>query len=185
MHPVEVKTALESMVCLVDTREQDTPRLRARLKKIGCPWERKKLNFGDYSVKCDAIDLSETIAVERKMDLDELCNCYCKERKRFEREFDRAKQAGAKVYLLIEDGSWEDAYSGKYRSRMSPESLVASIQAWLARYNCQVIFCRQHTTGKLIHDILYRELKEALEKFDVNSRNEQLPHLDTADCMKG
>lgn len=175
MHPVEVKTALESMVCLVDTREQDTPRLRARLKEIGCPWERKKLNFGDYSVKCDAIDLSETIAVERKMDLDELCNCYCKERKRFEREFERAKQAGAKVYLLIEDGSWEDAYSGKYRSRMSPESLVASIQAWLARYNCQVIFCRQHTTGKLIHDILYRELKEALEKHEPDSGDDQAP----------
>lgn len=174
MHPVEVKSALESMVCLVDTREQDTPRLRARLKEIGCPWERKKLNFGDYSVKCDDIDLSETIAVERKMDLDELCNCYCKERKRFEREFERAKQAGAKVYLLIEDGSWEDAYSGKYRSRMSPESLVASIQAWLARYNCQVIFCRQHTTGKLIHDILYRELKEALEKFDADSQTDYL-----------
>lgn len=174
MHPVEVKSALESMVCLVDTREQDTPRLRARLKEIGCPWERKKLNFGDYSVKCDAIDLSETIAVERKMDLDELCNCYCKERKRFEREFERAKQAGAKVYLLIEDGSWENAYSGKYRSRMSPESLVASIQAWLARYNCQVIFCRQHTTGKLIHDILYRELKEALEKFDADSQTDYL-----------
>lgn len=175
MHPVEVKSALESMVCLVDTREQDTPRLRARLKEIGCPWERKKLNFGDYSVKCDAIDLSETIAVERKMDLDELCNCYCKDRKRFEREFERAKQASAKVYLLIEDGSWEDAYSGKYRSRMSPESLVASIQAWLARYNCQVIFCRQHTTGKLIHDILYRELKEALEKHEPDSGEDQGP----------
>lgn len=175
MHPVEVKSALESMVCLVDTREQDTPRLRARLKEIGCPWERKKLNFGDYSVKCDAIDLSETIAVERKMDLDELCNCYCKERRRFEREFERAKRAGAKVYLLIEDGSWEDAYSGKYRSRMSPESLVASIQAWLARYNCQVIFCRQHTTGKLIHDILYRELKEALEKHEPDSGEDQGP----------
>lgn len=175
MHPVEIKSALESMVCLVDTREQDTPRLRARLKEIGCPWERKKLNFGDYSVKCDAIDLSETIAVERKMDLDELCNCYCKERKRFEREFERAKRAGAKVYLLIEDGSWEDAYSGKYRSRMSPESLVASIQAWIARYNCQVIFCRQHTTGKLIHDILYRELKEALEKHEPDSGEDQGP----------
>lgn len=174
MHPVEVKSALESMVCLVDTREQGTPRLRARLKEIGCPWERKKLNFGDYSVKCDAIDLSETIAVERKMDLDELCNCYCKERKRFEREFERAKQAGAKVYLLIEDGSWEDAYSGKYRSCMKPVALVASIQAWLARYNCQIIFCQQQTTGRLIHDILYRELKEALEKFDADSQTDYL-----------
>ena len=130
---------------------------------MGCPWERKKLEFGDYSVKCDSMDLSSSIAIERKMNLDELCNCYCRERKRFEREFERARQAGAKVYLLVEDGSWEDAYSGKYRSRMSPESLVASIQAWLARYNCQVIFCQPKTTGRLIHDILYRELKERLE----------------------
>lgn len=169
MHPVEVKSALESMVCLVDTREQDTPRLRARLKDMGCQWERKKLDFGDYSVKCDILDLSGNVTVERKMDLDELCNCYCKDRKRFEREFERAKQSGAKVYLLVEDGSWEDAYSGKYRSRMSPESLVASIQAWLARYNCQVIFCQPQTTGRLIRDILYRELKEALEKYEPDS----------------
>lgn len=169
MHPVEVKTALESMVCLVDTREQDTPRLRARLKDMGCQWERKKLDFGDYSVKCDILDLSGNVTVERKMDLDELCNCYCKDRKRFEREFELAKQSGAKVYLLVEDGSWEDAYSGKYRSRMSPESLVASIQAWLARYNCQVIFCQPQTTGRLIRDILYRELKEALEKYEPDS----------------
>ena len=169
MHPVEVKNALESMVCLVDTREQDTPRLRARLKDMGFQWERKKLDFGDYSVKCDILDLSGNVTVERKMDLDELCNCYCKDRKRFEREFERAKQSGAKVYLLVEDGSWEDAYSGKYRSRMSPESLVASIQAWLARYNCQVIFCQPQTTGRLIRDILYRELKEALEKYEPDS----------------
>lgn len=169
MHPVEVKAALESMVCLVDTREQDTPRLRARLREMGCPWERKKLEFGDYSVKCNSMDLSTSIAIERKMNLDELCNCYCRERKRFEREFERARQAGAKVYLLVEDGSWEDAYSGKYRSRMSPESLVASIQAWLARYNCQVIFCQPKTTGRLIHDILYRELKERLESLPDES----------------
>lgn len=164
MHPFEVNAALESMVCLVDTREQDTPRLRARLKEIGCPWERRKLDFGDYSVRCSKLDLSGTVSIERKMDLDEICNCYCKDRKRFEREFERAKQAGAKIYLLIENGSWEDAYSGKYRSRMSPQSLVASIQAWLARYNCQIIFCESKTTGRLIHGILYRELKERLEE---------------------
>lgn len=163
MHPVEVKSALESMVCLVDTREQDTPRLRARLKQMGCSWERKKLDFGDYSVKCDALDLSRSVAVERKMDLDELCNCYCKGRKRFAREFDRAKSVGAKIYLLVEDASVDMAYFGEYRSRMSPESLVSSMLAWLARYNCQLIFCKPSISGRLIKDILYRELKERLE----------------------
>ena len=45
MHPVEAKAVLDSMVILVDTREQDTPRLRLRLRRMGCPWERQKLDF--------------------------------------------------------------------------------------------------------------------------------------------
>lgn len=47
MHPVEQKSVLDSMVILVDTREQDTPRLRLRLKKMECPYERQKLNFAE------------------------------------------------------------------------------------------------------------------------------------------
>ena len=163
MHPVEVKRQLSSMVCLVDTREQDTMRARKRLASIGLPVERVTLPFGDYSARCELLDLREAIVIERKMDLDEIAHCYCQDRKRFEREFERAKQAGAKVYLLIENGSWEDVYGGKYRSRMSPEALAASIQAWLARYNCQLMFCKEETSGRLIRDVLYRELKERLE----------------------
>ena len=163
MHPVEVKHQLSGMVCLVDTREQDTVRAKRRLDSIGLPIERVTLPFGDYSTRCELLDLREAVVIERKMDLDEIAHCYCQDRKRFEREFERAKQAGAKVYLLIENGSWEDVYGGKYRSRMSPEALAASIQAWLARYNCQLMFCKEETSGRLIRDVLYRELKERLE----------------------
>lgn len=165
MHPLDLRDALESAVILVDTREQDTPRLRERLRQMGCQWERKKLDFGDYSIKCDALDLSGVVTVERKMSLDEICNCYCRERKRFEREFERAKMAGAKIYLLIEDATWADAYKGFYRSLMKPEALTASMTAWLARYNCQLLFCEASISGRLIHDVLFRELKEHLEAF--------------------
>ncbi len=159
---------LDSMVILVDTREQDTPRLRLRLRRMGCPWERQKLDFGDYSAKFrlptgDFWTLACRVAVERKMSLDELCQCYTKGRDRFQREFERAKNTGAKLYLLVEEASWEQAYSGEYRSRMAPAALVASITAWLARYNCQLLFCAPQTTGPLIHEILYREAKERLE----------------------
>lgn len=174
MDHFSVKHALDTMSVLWDTREQDTIRARKRMEQIGVPIERVALSFGDYSVKCDILDLRDIVAIERKMDLSELAHCYCQDRKRFVREFERARQAGAKIYLLIEDGSWEDAYAGKYRSRMEPVALVASIQAWLARYNCQIIFCQQQTTGRLIHDILYRELKEALEKFDADSQTDYL-----------
>lgn len=163
MHPVEIANQLDGMVCLADTREQPTARAKKRLEAIGLPIERVALNFGDYSARCGAIDLSGKVAIERKMDLTELCGCYCQSRKRFEREFLRAKDADAKIYLLIENASWEKAYSGLYRSKMRPESLVASMTAWLARYRCQLIFCKEETSGKLIHDILYREMKQALE----------------------
>lgn len=103
-------------------------------------------------------------AVERKMDFSELAQCFCNGRARFAREFERAKAADAKIYLLIENQCWEDAYSGNYRSQMKPQAFVASLLAWLARYRCQIIFCDQRTSGNLIHDILYREGREMLER---------------------
>lgn len=163
MHPIDVKAALNSMVVLVDTREQDTARARRRLRDLGVPYERRALRFGDYSAKCDGLDLSALVAVERKMSLDELCGCYGRDRPRFVREFERARQAGARLYLLVENGDWEKAYAGAYRSDMGPSALVASMLAWLARYDCQILFCAPSTSGRLIHDILYRELKERLE----------------------
>lgn len=151
---------------LVDTREQDTPRLRARLKSMNCPCEREKLDFGDYSAKITVNGewMRPNVSVERKMDFGELAQCFCKGRDKFRREFERAKAAGAKIYLLVENQSWEDAYSGNYRSEMKPSSFVGSILAWLSRYNCQVIFCRQATSGILIRDILKRECREMLER---------------------
>lgn len=104
MTPREIETALETMVVIVDTREQDTPRLRARLKAMECPYEREKLDFGDYSAKFSVNGewMRPNVSVERKMDFGELAQCFCKGRARFKREFDRAKAAGVKIYLLVE-----------------------------------------------------------------------------------
>lgn len=168
MHPVDVDASLKSMVCLVDTREQDTPAFRERISHFD-QWERHKLDAGDYSAKFLLPDSSWfflPVAIERKYAIDELCMCYCQQRGRFEREFERALDAHSKLYLLVEGGSWENVYTGKYRSHMNPKSLVGSILAWLARYNCQLIFCKKETSGQLIKDILYREGKEALLKLD-------------------
>lgn len=168
MTPFEVSEALEHLTLLVDTREQDTLSFRRRVKEVGIPWERRKLDFGDYSMRVELedgqeVDFSPAVAIERKMSLDELCQCYGRGRKRFQREFLRAKKAGAKLYLLVENGSWEKAFGGDYRSQMKPQALTASLTAWLARYNCQVIFCQARTTPRLIREIVYREAKERLE----------------------
>lgn len=164
----EIDKCLASMVLLVDTREQPTEKLMARIAATGLPYERQKLDAGDYSCKCslpsgDILDFSSKVAVERKMNLDELCMCFGRERPRFEREFERARQAGTRIYLLVEKDNWEKVYAGKYRSLLKPQALVASIDAFRARYGMQLDFCKPETTGKLIRDILYRELKEYLK----------------------
>ena len=51
MTPFEIDAALEGMVVLCDTRERDTPFLRARLSQMKCLCERRKLDWGDYSAK--------------------------------------------------------------------------------------------------------------------------------------
>ena len=168
MTPFELKASLESMTLLVDSREQPTENWKKRIELSGLGHERRKLEWGDYTCQCQLpdgsmLDFSDRVAIERKMNLDELCLCFGKERGRFEREFERAKEAGCRMYLLVENGSWEQSYHGKYRSRYHPKALVASIHAYRARYGMQLDFCKAELTGKLIREILFRELKEVLE----------------------
>jgi ERCC4-type nuclease len=172
MHPIDIESTLKTMKIVIDTREQTTEQSKRRYADFGVPWERGKLDFGDYSAVFtlpdgSKFDLRKTVAVERKMSLDELCGCYTHDRARFEREFERAKAVNAKIVLLIEEASWEKAYNGKYRSKMQPQALVASMLAWLARYDCQIIMCRAELSGRIIHDVLYREAKERLENMEV------------------
>ena len=45
----EIDRMLSGMTVLVDTREQDTAALRARLEGLERPFRRCKLDYGDYS----------------------------------------------------------------------------------------------------------------------------------------
>lgn len=171
-HPVEIDRILKTLVILVDTREQDTERARKRYAQFGCEHERKALRFGDYSARLtglegEEISLENVVSVERKMDLDELCGCFCHGRERFRREFERALTAGAHVYLLIENDSLDAAYKGAYRSRMNPRALTASILSWCIEFGIMPLFISSERSGRLIRDILYREARRWLEQQEV------------------
>lgn len=169
----EVREALASFEVIADTREQNTGKAAERFKSFGCPVQRATLKYGDY---CGNImlpqgmlhDISKTISppciVERKMSLDETATCLTRGRDRFRREFERAAAAGAKVYLLIENGSWEAIMNHRYRSRFNPTAFQASLIAWSIRYGFVPMFCRSESSGRLIREILYRDMKERLER---------------------
>ena len=166
LNPVEAEECLQNMVYCVDTREQPTPSLEKRLAYLQ-PYERETLNAGDYTAKTllpNGEWFYVPVAIERKMSLTEIAGNLTRERERFRAEFNRASEHGTRLYILIERASWEDAYAGAYRSRMKPQSMIASLLTWCARYNCPLFLCdRPETGGKLIRDILHYELREALD----------------------
>lgn len=168
MRPAEIEKALKSMVILVDSREHPTAEAKKRWDRFGVPYERVCLKSGDYSARFElpdgVLNLQNICVVERKMSVGEICNNFCQGRERFTREFERLREGHTKAYLLIEGASWENIYNGKYNSKMTPQSLLSSITAWLARYNVVPIFCKAETTPKLIKELLYREAKEYLER---------------------
>lgn len=174
MDKFDIQECLNNMVILVDTREQETDRAKKRYKSFGIPYHKVALPFGDYSYNYilpenkwfyDETDkVVPDIVIERKLNLAELSNCFTHERERFQREFERAKEAGAKVILLVENATWENLINGKYPTKYNPQAFLASITAYMVRYDMDVIFCKEETSGRLIKEILYRHLKEKLEK---------------------
>lgn len=168
----QIDECLKSMQIVVDTREQPSKRAEKRYQSFNCPIYRRKLDYGDYAYDfsldgklyySDQEDLKPPVVIERKEHLTELSGNLFQNRERFVREFDRAMAAGAKVYLLVEDASWENLINGRYRTKANPKAYFASITAFMARYDITPIFCKEETSGKLIREILYRELKERLE----------------------
>ena len=164
----QIQDCLDSMTILCDTREQPSERAEKRYKAFLCPYRREKLDYGDYTAvfTLNGSEIKIKAAIERKMNLEELSSCLTHDRDRFRREFERASADNASVYLLVEDASWEALINGRYKTRFNPRAFFASLTAWIARYNLKPIFCKKEMSGALIHQILYRELKERLERGD-------------------
>ena len=174
MEPYEIENCLHTLEILVDTREQPSERAERRYQSFGSPYRRVTLDYADYTYNFILPDGRPAFStespvcghavIERKADLVELSGCLCQSRERFEREFQRARDHGASIYLLVEDANWENLIHGHYKTRFNPNAFEASLLAFMVRYDLKLIFCKKETSGKLIRDILYRELKERLER---------------------
>lgn len=171
---------LDSMEIIVDTREQSTPKALQRYNSFGVPYSKATLSFGDYAANFSLLDggklydISKTISpicvVERKMNLDELAQCFTHSRERFEREFQRAAANNCFIHLICEEGSYEKIEGHKYKCKFPPKAFIASITAWQRRYNIHVHFCSSLETGRLIKEFLYRDMKERIERGEYDPR---------------
>lgn len=177
MNPFEIKEALQTFTVIVDSREHYTAESKERYAAFGSVPQKATIDYGDY---CGNIILpsgkwlhdvtsDERIrpmcSVERKQSMDELAGNFTKGRDRFRREFERGFSNKAKMYLLVENCTWEGISMHRYRSKFNPEAYMASLVAWTIRYNITPVFCKSGTmSGRMIMEILYRDMKERLER---------------------
>lgn len=168
------KAVLKTFSVIADTREQPTDKSKRRYESIGVPVERATLDYGDYTYNAVLPDgrqiydinqrICPVISIERKESLDELAQCFTRSRDRFRREFQRAAEHNARVFLICENATYENLINGRYRSRFNANAFIGSITAYMVRYNMGLLFCKENTSGRLIREILYRDLKERLER---------------------
>jgi len=171
----ELKQLLKSMVILVDTREQKNKHITDWLDKNKIHHKSRKLDYGDYSYMlpiCSELGImrdlfTDGLAIERKGSLDELAANLTHERVRFQSELLRS--TSAKMYLLIENGSWQSIYNGAYKSEYKPQSFVASLKCFEARYGLNIDFTLEAYAGSWIYNTCYYHLREFLIKGGVTA----------------
>jgi len=163
---------LRSITVIIDTREQDCYHLTRFFDGKEIKYIRRKLDFGDYSFEVAPISVLQLhepfsferrIAIERKHSLDELSGNLAQSRERFQNELTRAKDAGAKLILMVEGGSWDRIIEHKYQTDLNERSYMASLFSFIHRYNIEVQFIPSKYAGMFIFSQFYYMLREELK----------------------
>lgn len=167
MKGYEIDDAMKSMRILIDTREKKNQHIITALEGRKCPFKPHKLDYGDYTCEFTTsenkgVSFENIAVVERKANLDELAGNITKGRERFEREFMRAKNAKAKVFLMIESGSYDDIQNHIYRSALPSKSYLNTLFSWQQKYNITISFVSKRFAGDYIYATLFMALRNYL-----------------------
>jgi ERCC4-type nuclease len=144
-----MKQPKENMTILIDSREQNP------LCGFSYPVERDCLKTGDYSIR----GMENMIALERKS-LDDLAQTLkAGNRERFLRELERSQSL--KYFALIVEGSLSDIADHKYKSLITPKSVLQSVFALSVRFKLPVFFCdSRRYAARTVESLLQKFIRE-------------------------
>jgi ERCC4-type nuclease len=134
-----------------DSREQKPYKFRAGKNCAGMV--KRTLDHGDYQVD----GMPNLITIERKQNIDELCNNIGKNRDRFERELVRM-QVCKHRYVVVED--YYSSISRPKFSKMHPNAIWGSVVSLEIKYGVKFMFCGNRKTACRIVKLLLTKAYE-------------------------
>lgn len=149
-----------SRVILEDSRQkpEKNAHIRLQLEKLGYKVDRCKMYVGDYQFADNG-----KIVIDTKQDLQEVCGNVTQQHERFQAECVRAKEAGIKLVILVQEQNITELYRVpswyNWRRKKNPKALNG-IALWKImttmseRYGIEWRFCKKTEVGKTIIDIL-------------------------------
>lgn len=154
---------------LIDTREKQKAirKIIDYLQQTKTEYDSTKLYFGDY------MDYNRPgVVIDRKQTIAELAKNCTTESPRFRREMTKAKRAGAKLIILVEQDRYQAAGRTVHvrtiedliqwtnpRTMVTGEKVFRVLKSWCNNYPIRVEFCDKRTTGKRIIEIIYNGKK--------------------------
>ena len=166
------------MKIICDTRQKagKHDNIDRYFERNGIETEQKALKIGDYMVE------GGTVAIDSKFGLAECYQNLIHDHDRFRRECIRAKEAGIRLIILVEQAgietledvkTWENPRIAEYNWALehglrvanappiSSKRLYGIMKTMSELYNCEWVFCHKNSTGKMIFQILAEDLKHA------------------------
>ena len=149
------------LTIIEDSREkpQSVLKINSYFEKIGARVIRSKMYVGDYQLM-----INPYLVIDRKQNLNEVCNNVVQDHKRFTEELKRAAEVGISVVVLVEHGAdiktledvakWENPRLKESPLAVSGERLYKIMRAIEYSYNTRFEFCTKAQTGRRIVEIL-------------------------------
>ena len=159
-------------ICAVDTREKTAKKTHIfeAFDSAGIEYIRTKLYVGDYALLND-----QSLCIDVKQGLSEVYSNLVQDHERFRRELIRARDAGIKLIVLVEEPNirtledvqcWVNPRSIIYQKKadqgiatqkappISSKRLYTIMRTMTENYGCNWVFCSKQSTGEMILKLL-------------------------------
>lgn len=149
-----------SRIILEDTRNKPgkNAHIQLQLERLGYKVERTKLYCGDYT-----LPTNQKICIDTKQDLQEVCGNVTQQHERFQAECTRAKEAGIKLVILVQEqnitklsevAGWYNWRRKVSTKAVNGKTLYKIMSTFQERYGVSWMFCKKSEVGCKIIELL-------------------------------